>query len=254
MEGSPPIVALFVDKCISTVGEKGVDDVEMARVGRIVEGSPPTVVFVDRCIPTVGEERVDDIQVAIVARPVERSLPKLVLLVDRCISTVREEGVDDIQMAIAGRTVEGSPPMLVLSNHVCPSLQQLGDACNIPLPTRIVQRKLSPGRHCLSTTGKPRHRSRHDCNTRVSVWGGKRHRVCTCVCASVCVCACVWWVCVGGLENIHIIPNGRGECETLGVSFSLFLRLSGSPGGYTDMIILSLSSLITSTSPLSLGT
>ena len=114
----------------------------------------------DGGIGTPVDEGRGDVQMAIVRRPVEGSVPMVVLLVDRCIPHVGEEGVDDIQMAIEGRIVEGSPPIVVLRVYVCPSLQQLGDACNIPLPTRIVQSIPSPVRHYLSTTRKPRHDTR----------------------------------------------------------------------------------------------
>ncbi len=91
-------------------------------------------------ISTPADEESGDVEIAIVGRIVEGSPPIVVLFVDRCISTVGEEGVDDIQMAMEGRPVEGSVPIVVLSIHVCSSLQQLGDACNIPPPTRIVER------------------------------------------------------------------------------------------------------------------
>ena len=70
---------------------------------------------------------------------VEGSGPPAIPFIDRC--PLREESVDDIQMAVAGGTVEGSPPRIVLSIHVCSFPQQLDDACNVPIPTRIVQRK-----------------------------------------------------------------------------------------------------------------
>ena len=127
------------DGGIGTPADEESGDVEMAIVERIVEGSPPSVVlFVDKCISTVGEEDVDDIQMAIEGRIVEGSPPSVV--VDRCISTVGEEDVDDIQIALEGCKVEGSRPNVVLSIHVCSSLQQLGDACNIPPTTRNMQR------------------------------------------------------------------------------------------------------------------